>query len=655
MKIQNIDKKLNKYVQDLNKFKKGLNKNNAIIAGGFILGSVTNLFKINDIDIYINAKNLKNFLSEMDELIIIDNKILSEFENFDFGSMVNYTHNKECKNKDLVFYLSEEETDRTYMQVRYGNRKIILPKHNHYCNFIGGSEYDLSFFNKNGIKFKLSGFLNNIRFDLMVVNDDRNIYDVVSNFDLTCCQVWYDGYKFDGTHIEDIKNKKTNLNKDYVNALINGNKFILKRIKKYQKRGFTIDISVLNSINLQINDKKNIINYEKWLVKSVLFHYYTLFYSLMVNYRAHKKIRSINGLDINVYNSFKIAYIEHLDEFFNIFNYDIYFKEKDLYKFVCKKKCILDYNLKKKENQNQNQCFIIYKTWIEFYNSFINFTMYELMLNVYLYFKLDSFHLIKNGIYKYYNMLDLDDSPSVKKIIDNIKQILHKQEFSKSIINIKKKKNISNKSLSLFKSDKFEDLEKLLKLHRIHNKFELKNFYNSLKTITKEIDINQLIGMYPIMFEEFTIKDYLNQDKGNICIIGLDYNNNIIPNSIIFYDIDDLFIYYNDMRDGWFYECETASMRNILKHKAYVKIPLVNIKLFVDHNDIFNLFEYNIKRNIQIFYYKEIGKINYTISHDNAFNIDANYVSAAHCQEGSSITIHQLYNSKFVKQKALSI
>ena len=61
MKIQNRDKKLDKFVKDLNKFKKTLNKNNAIIAGGFILGSLTELFKVNDIDIYINAKNLNNF------------------------------------------------------------------------------------------------------------------------------------------------------------------------------------------------------------------------------------------------------------------------------------------------------------------------------------------------------------------------------------------------------------------------------------------------------------------------------------------------------------------------------------------------------------------------------------------------------------------
>ena len=82
MHILNIDKKLNEYIKDLNKFKKTLNKNNAIIAGGFILGNVTQYFKTNDIDIYINAKNLDNFLNEMDELIIIDDNILSEFQKF---------------------------------------------------------------------------------------------------------------------------------------------------------------------------------------------------------------------------------------------------------------------------------------------------------------------------------------------------------------------------------------------------------------------------------------------------------------------------------------------------------------------------------------------------------------------------------------------
>ena len=661
MKIQDIDKNLKKYVKDLNKFKKTLNKNNAIIAGGFILGSVTKLFTINDIDIYINAKNLNNFLSEMDELIIIDNRILSEFEDFNYN-IIHPSYKRynnviyQCK-KDKIFNLGEEHSDRAYSD----DGKVYSLKRNHYCNFVAGSEYDLSFFNKNGIKFKLSGYLNNIKFDLMVINDDRNVYDVVSNFDLTCCQVWYDGYKFDGTHIEDIKNKKTTLNKDYVNAFINGNKFILNRIKKYQKRGFTIDISILNSINLEKTNKKQIMNYEKWLVKSVLLYYYSLFYSLMVNYKTNIKIKKINGFNI-INNNIKKNYIEHLNNIFNIFDYDIYFNEIGLYKFVCKNKCILDYNLKNIQNQNQNQCFIIYKTWIDFYNSFTNFTIYELKLNLYLYFKLEPFNFIKNKLYKYYkNIPDTNTTSNIIKIFNNIELILNKEENPTSTSSIKKKKNIVNKSLSLSQSQSElqSNLYTLLKLHRLNNINILlkQHFYHLLKTITKEIDVNTLVGIYPIMFEESTIKEYLDEDKGNICIIGLDNDNNIIPNSIIFYNIDDLFIFYNDMRSGWFYECANASMRNILKNKAYVKIPLVNIKLFVDHNDIFNLFEYNIKKNIQLFYYKEIGKINYTISHDNTFNIEADHVSAAHCQEGSSITIHRLYTSKDVKHKtkALSI
>jgi hypothetical protein len=661
MNILNIDKKLNEYIKDLNKFKKTLNKNNAIIAGGFILGNVTQYFKTNDLDIYINAKNLDNFLNEMDELIIIDDDILSEFQKFNNKIIYpSYTNSYEklykCKNNN-IFNLNEEYLDRALL--------LKNNKRNHFCNFIAGSEYDLSFFKKNGIKFKLSGHLSNIskiKFDLMVINDDKSIYDVINNFDLTCCQIWYDGYKFNGTHIEDIKNKKTNLNKDYINELINGNKFILNRIKKYQIRGFTINISILNSIDIKKNIKRNIINYEKWLVKSVLSYYYSLFYSLIVNYKKNIKIKSINGLDITSNNSVKQHYIEYLNNFFNVFNYDIYFNETGLYKFVCKNKCILDYNLKKIENENQNQCFIIYKTWIEFYNKFTNFTIDELKLNLYLYFKLEPFNLIKNGIYKYYK--DLNKTPNIKKIIDNIEKIIFKEDIIPiSIINIKKKENIHNKSLSLSKSEteikKLTELQKLLKLERLNNiNFRLKSsYYYTLKTITKEIDINKLEGTNPIMFIECTIKEYLDKNKNNICIIGLDNKNNIIPNDISFYDIYELFIFYSNLRNGWFYECKTNSMKKILKDKVFVKIPLINIKIFVDHNDIFNLFEYNIKKNVQIFFYKEIGKINYTVSHDNAFNIDPDHVSTALCQEGSNITIHELYSSKIKtkKTKGLSI
>jgi len=65
-----------------------------------------------------------------------------------------------------------------------------------------------------------------------------------------------------------------------------------------------------------------------------------------------------------------------------------------------------------------------------------------------------------------------------------------------------------------------------------------------LKIITKEIDVNTLVGIYPIMFEESTIKEYLDEDKGNICIIGLDNDNNKIIKYII-YNIYHINFYIN--------------------------------------------------------------------------------------------------------------
>ena len=76
----------------------------------------------------------------------------------------------------------------------------------------------------------------------MIVNNTKKILDVLSNFDLTCCQLWYNGRSFGGTHIKDSLKKKTFLNEDYIKALINNNLFIINRLDKYTRRGFTITI-----------------------------------------------------------------------------------------------------------------------------------------------------------------------------------------------------------------------------------------------------------------------------------------------------------------------------------------------------------------------------------------------------------------------------
>lgn len=109
--------------------------------------------------------------------------------------------------------------------------------------------YDSSFLRKNGI-LMIIDFLGDytpvngkkFRQEVQVMITRRPPLEVVTNFDLTCSQVWFDGLNVYGTHLELTYSGKALLQKDYVDSLIHGNTYITKRINKYQLRGFSIGI-----------------------------------------------------------------------------------------------------------------------------------------------------------------------------------------------------------------------------------------------------------------------------------------------------------------------------------------------------------------------------------------------------------------------------
>lgn len=105
--------------------------------------------------------------------------------------------------------------------------------------------YDQSFFRKNGILMRIPLFVgenSSHRIDLMVLVDGKEPIEVVTNFDLTFCEVWWDGNMVHGTDLEAAYHKRGVLRKGYRDALlVHFNKFIIKRIKKYLDRGYTIE------------------------------------------------------------------------------------------------------------------------------------------------------------------------------------------------------------------------------------------------------------------------------------------------------------------------------------------------------------------------------------------------------------------------------
>ena len=125
--------------------------------------------------------------------------------------------------------------------------------------------YDGSFFKRNNIlqnlTLKCVVGKRRISLDLMFIKNSVKLENVLSNFDLTCCQNWL---KVDpnrnisvySTDYQNIKKGECSLNQEYVYSLNEGNEFIKYRLLKYIDRGFKISIpsSVYKSGNLVTND-----------------------------------------------------------------------------------------------------------------------------------------------------------------------------------------------------------------------------------------------------------------------------------------------------------------------------------------------------------------------------------------------------------------
>tara|TARA_B100001094_G_C18179106_1_gene799739 strand:- start:671 stop:2968 length:2298 start_codon:yes stop_codon:yes gene_type:complete len=250
-KLKNIlELKLSQYpfYFNINDIDKILKKNNAIISGSYILSlfhteierqydSGYVFFKSDwepsDIDIYVDLENAHNFYIDFVSYLI------KNYEDY-FTDTVHRSHERP--------------------QFRFVENNIA-------------PQYDQSFFRKNGILGRTRIKIGRGSIDIMIVDNARQSINVVQNFDLSFCQTWYNGETINATNFDHITNKSGQLNDEYKDAYLSGNKFISRRIAKYRKRGFKIylppgqDYSLLNPIQ---NLQKTIVNYEYWLVTKLL-------------------------------------------------------------------------------------------------------------------------------------------------------------------------------------------------------------------------------------------------------------------------------------------------------------------------------------------------------------------------------------------------
>jgi hypothetical protein len=191
---------LKKYFGDkVEGFKNALKESKALTAGGSALAAMLdNKDYEGDIDIYVNVENarpIRNFLSS-------------------FRSDV-YISKRNSENKYAKFFFDINKIARI-VRFEFGKSKSI---------------------------------------DLVYINNSRTPESVVSNFDFTCCQVWYDGDNMFASHPELTMEMKANINKDYIAFYFSPDKYAKKRLDKYRSKGFDIKISPMEfDIELPVLD-----------------------------------------------------------------------------------------------------------------------------------------------------------------------------------------------------------------------------------------------------------------------------------------------------------------------------------------------------------------------------------------------------------------
>ena len=193
-----------------------LRDHNAIIAGGSVLGSLSENSYIRDLDIYVNLKNAQNF----------------------YNALFKYQ-------PEIYAY-------------GYGNHTA--------------PPYDSSFLIQNNILGRYNIYLfGTIQTDIMIVSDDVSVESVVENFDLSFCKVWYNGTEIFTNHYQDILERRGTLGQNYLEAYLKGNTFTMKRIKKYTRRGYTITLPNIDTSGMVIKrHHKEVISPETWVVYKLL-------------------------------------------------------------------------------------------------------------------------------------------------------------------------------------------------------------------------------------------------------------------------------------------------------------------------------------------------------------------------------------------------
>lgn len=367
------------------KFRTALVEAKALLAGGGALAPYAK-FPINDLDIYVHPQQAKQLITTLittlnykitkneltpsyDQSFFKKNHILSRFRLVSNNDNDTFYSKTKCLSIVSQWWKTSNK-DRSPKMLVKNYKKNLIPIRNA-ISILKQTLFENGLYSPIMMEKCLQDFINNqlktdvtdenndptdvpimlyedflsvdyLRLpdiDIMIVHPNYSLYRIVTNFDLTFCQIWYDGENVRTSHAMDIKTKKGVLQKDYVNAYANGNEFLLHRVKKYQKRGFSISIPdlILPKIS-HYNQTRTVSSPLEWVINMLYTHYFTFIhepdtpfyskvcdnpltlesndYKILDNKAYEQGIQSIveDAKTIEIENEEQIEKIEHREE-----------------------------------------------------------------------------------------------------------------------------------------------------------------------------------------------------------------------------------------------------------------------------------------------------------------------------------------------------
>ena len=521
--------------------------------------------------------------------------------------------------------------------------------------------YDQSFFMKNNIlaRFRLSNYdvPNFGRYiDLMIIPDDISLTSVVQNFDLTFCEIWFDGENVYATNIDDVLNKRGTIRQEYKEALLeNFNKFIIKRIKKYTARGFLIKYECEGEKTVRFPIKSlSPGNIERWVV--------TLLYKHLMDYENFfvKSTRE---------NRF-IEFVTHKLEKYTIENLNHIVKNN-----------ILPILRARNDNEVKSlyrKCLVVghskylKEPYITYINTYTGITQDEINQDIRTFGP--KFTAWERKMYtdlRFYDEFNITQRINTIRFLESIEPEPESEDEAEIF---SRGEDIQKTIDFFFNSQPPETIDqiktKIFEWYgspaRINKKIlylllSLTNAYtekNGFQFETYVVDENLIApnDCYDvIMYDTYKITEYLRDDLEAIMFVNVVAGADVENFSVLCYTKAYIRQYISDYGNKIFYECngsgpfidytrdqiiEGRNVGNSRKHNLtpYIKLPLVG-----GTNVLFPLYQIwkVLESDKRVFYVFREADLEFTVSHDVSYN-EGSYVSANHCQDGTSEAVYSI-------------